>query len=330
MNFTQIKFAGLLAGISTLCAVAALIFVSRNDHTPENGNLYIQEEVFANIGEIQITSPTTQVTFSPEEHFWRLKEADYYYADFNLMHNLLNALKTARIINKQIASPELIEKLNLQFFDQKQGEATSLSIKDSEGRIVEHILFGASTPDKEATFVMRPQDKSIYTINQYINFPKQRISWVQQPITAIEESNIQQIKLNNNDYKRPDKGYPFQKRAGKNLTPIEIAQILQIFQYLPYEKVISAQNFDDTLYPNRAYISLTEFDGLIRSVEILTDNDVYWVKQTFSTTPLPTRQTNDYIKNNSFLYDGWYFQISPIEGKRLLNYANGWENKWKI
>lgn len=323
MNFAQIKLAGLLAGISALCAISALIFVRHTDSALENGNLYIAEEVFTDIAEIQISTPSGQVTLLPEGHLWQVKKADYYYADFNLMHNLLTSLKTARIANKQNTTPDLITELNLQTSGDQKTLASSLSIKDAQGRVVEHILLGASTPDKEGTFAMRPTDTSIYTLNQYINFPKQLFSWVQQPITSIEENNIQQLKLNNKQYRRKDKGYPFQTQQGKDLAPSDFAQILQIFQYLPFEKVISAQNFDDTLYPNRAYISLTEFDGLVRNIEILTDNNVYWLKQTFSTTPLPTRQTNDYIKNNSFLYDGWYFQISPIEGKRLFTYANG-------
>lgn len=323
MNFAQIKLAGLLAGISSLCAISALIFVHHTDNALENGNLYIAEEVYTDIAEIQISTPKGQVTLLPEEHLWQVKEADYYYADFNLIHNLLNSLKIARITNKQEATPNLISELSLLTSGDENSQASSLSIKDSKGRVVEHILLGASTPDKEATFAMRPTDKSIYTINQYIHFPQELISWVQQPITAIEENNIQQLRLNNNQYKRKDKGYPFQTLQGKDLTPSDFAQILQIFQYFPFEKVISAQNFDDTLYPNRTDIKLTEFNGLIRNIEILTDNNVYWLKQTFSTTPLPTRRTNDYIKNNSFLYDGWYFQISPIEGRRLFTYANG-------
>ncbi len=323
MNFAQIKLAGLLAAISTLCTISALIYVHHTDSALENGNLYLAEEVFADIAEIQISTPNNRITLLPEGHLWQVKEADYYYADFNLMHNLLNSLKIARIANKQDATPNLITELNLQTSGEQKTQATSIRIKDKKARVVEHILLGASTTDKEGIFAMRPTDKSIYTLNQYINFPKQLISWVQQPLTSIEEKDIQQIQFTDAHYKRKDTGYPFQTLKGKTLTPSDFAQILQIFRYLPFEKVISAQNFDDTLYPNRSYIKLTEFDGLIRDIEILTDNNVYWLKQTFSTTPLPTRGTNDYIKNNSFLYDGWYFQISPIEGKRLFTYANG-------
>ena len=282
MNFAQIKLAGLLAGISTLCAISALIFVRHTDNALENGNLYIAEEVYTDIAEIQISTPRGQVTLLPEGHLWQVKEADYYYADFNLIHNLLNSLKIARITNKQEATPNLISELSLLTSGDENSQASSLSIKDSKGRVVEHILLGASTPDKEATFAMRPTDKSIYTINQYIHFPQELISWVQQPITAIEENNIQQLRLNNNQYKRKDKGYPFQTLQGKDLTPSDFAQILQIFQYFPFEKVISAQNFDESAFATPHNITVTEFSGLIISLNIYKKGEEYWIKQKLS------------------------------------------------
>ena len=156
-----------------------------------------------------------------------------------------------------------------------------------------------------------------------INFPETLSSWLQQPLVSIEERNIQQFSLNQIQYSRKDKSQAFTTSSPNKLSAVKITQILQKFKYLSYEEVVSAQNFDDTLYPHRAEIVLTDFSGLVRHLEILTDNSTYWLKQTFSTTPLPTRETNDYIKNNSFLYDGWYFKVSPQEGKRLYTYANG-------
>lgn len=322
MNLRQIKLASLIAGLSILSAVISLIFVNQADKSLATGHLYISEKIFKDVSEIQISGPSVKVTFIPEEHLWRIKEADYYYADFNLMHNILNSLKSARIINKQPLTTTRMTELGFKTGANSQ-ENTFIQIKDKKGREIEHIIFGSHSSDKEATFLKRPTEDAIYTVNKYINFPETLSSWLQQPLVSIEERNIQQFSLNQIQYSRKDKSQAFTTSSPNKLSAVKITQILQKFKYLSYEEVVSAQNFDDTLYPHRAEIVLTDFSGLVRHLEILTDNSTYWLRQTFSTTPLPTRETNDYIKNNSFLYDGWYFKVSPQEGKRLYTYANG-------
>lgn len=319
MNFSQIKQASLLAGLSLLIAIAAILLIIKNDNTLESGKLFISPAIISDMAEINIITPENKITLLSEDHLWKIKESDYYYADFNLLHTLINTLKTSRISNKQAQTADLAKEVHLS---SSPFIGNRIILKNKSGQIIDYILLGKPTHDKNSTFAKRPNDASIYTINSYFNFPQKLISWNHQPFISIDKNDIQEFTLNKSKYKRTEKGRALKKITGEDLSAAEIERFLKQFQYLSYDQVISAQNFDDTLYPNRYTISLTDFEGLVRNIEILTDNNSYWVRQTFSTTPLPTHNTNDYIQNNNFLYDGWYFKLSPSTGKELYSYAN--------
>lgn len=323
MNFNQLKLASLLASLTFLIALSAVFLVVKQDNTLETGKLFVSPEIIFQTAEINIITPNTKVTLIPEEHLWKIKESDYYYADFNLVHSLINSLKTAKITNKQEFTTDLAQELQLLSSPKTSTLSGSrIILKNSAGQEIDNIIIGKSTVNKDGVFSKRPNDTSIYTIDTYIDFPQQLTSWTSQPFIALAEKDIQKFSLKQSTYSRPDKGTKFQKQKGTDLSINEITQILKKFQYLPYEEVISAQNFDDTLYPNRITIALTDFEGLVHNIEILTDNNTYWVKQTFSTTPLPTHHTNDYIQNNTILYDGWYFKLSPSDGREIYSYVN--------
>ena len=48
-------------------------------------------------------------------------------------------------------------------------------------------------------------------------------------------------------------------------------------------------------------------------------NDI-WFSIKLLTTPLPMKIVNDYIKDNSFLYDDWYFKASSEQGHILRDF----------
>ena len=310
MKLGHIKLASIIAGISIFSAVLSTIWIASQDSHLQTGNLYFSKVDTQDLREIQINFPTLSITLQQEDNLWRVKEADYYYADFNLMHDFLNNIAEARINSQQT---ENITALPI-----------SLSLKNSAGQEIDYTNLSISDSNNTSTKVQRPGNKEIYTLNKTFTLPEDISSWTSQPFLAQVSKDIQQITLQGNKYYRKDPTYDLISSTSLNsLRKPQLNNFLSKLQYLTYTKVMSAQNFDDTKYPQRRSINIVNFNGLIRKIEILTDNQEYWVKQTFSTTPLPTSAANDYIKSNSFLYDGWYFRLEPATGKLLYANANG-------
>ena len=312
MNFGHIKLALIITGISIISAIGTTIWTLTQDNHLQTGNLYFAKISSQEINKIQINQPKLTITLLQEDNLWKVAEADYYYADFNIIHNLLNNIKSARI------SSQLKDKAK-----ENQPQQISISLFNSQGQEIDYTNISMTEDELQDTKVYRPNDKDIYVLDKTFTLPDQISSWTNQPFLQVSVKDIQQITLKENKYYRKNQTYDFINKDKTLINKQELNNLLKKLQYVSYEQVMSAQNFDDTKYPQKRNIQIIDFNGLIRDIEILTDTQEYWVKQTFSTTPLPTINTNDYIRNNSFLYDGWYFRLSPTMGKLLYSYANG-------
>ena len=65
-------------------------------------------------------------------------------------------------------------------------------------------------------------------------------------------------------------------------------------------------------------MEIITFQGLVFYLDFYNnEHNEEWLHITLSTTPLPMSIVNDYIKDNKFLYEGWYFRLSPETSKIL-------------
>ena len=94
-----------------------------------------------------------------------------------------------------------------------------------------------------------------------------------------------------------------------------------LFSYLTFRNVVPQQLFNPDEFPQKRNLRVTLFNGLVTDMEIYADANqkAFWTAIKISSTRLPTRGVNDYIKNNGFFYDGWYFELPPETGYILFN-----------
>ena len=77
------------------------------------------------------------------------------------------------------------------------------------------------------------------------------------------------------------------------------------------------------LKKNTDYIIISKSDSVSTDIKIdlyYSDTNKVWCKIKLSSTSLPLYVINDYINDNKFLYDGWYFEISPEQGHILRDF----------
>ncbi len=84
-------------------------------------------------------------------------------------------------------------------------------------------------------------------------------------------------------------------------------------QYIGARKSLPSMG-NDVQY--KSFVLVTK-DGIKFICGLYKQADSYWMTVNLKTTIMPTIQAENYVKDNQYRYDGWYFAIAPEDGIRL-------------
>ena len=90
------------------------------------------------------------------------------------------------------------------------------------------------------------------------------------------------------------------------------------FSELFFYQAVHNNDFED--WDNKK-IKIIMNNGIIAELTIYAQGHSYWMSVNLTTTALPSIEADEFVKNNGFLYEGWYFEIPQPEGSRLFNYG---------
>ena len=105
MSAASVKKIWLTAAILFLGAVISLYWSNVRLEQSLRGNLVFSDNA-GNIPEfskIVISRPDNVITVYKDDIVWRVAEADNYYADFNLMRSLTDAVSSAHIGSEAVS-----------------------------------------------------------------------------------------------------------------------------------------------------------------------------------------------------------------------------------
>jgi len=322
MNSRTIKIAAGIAFCSLLLVVFSLFRIYRGEQSLFVGNLVFSNSEFNEnkIKEIIIRRAGETVTLIPDGDFWHVKEADNYYAAFDLIRRLYDNFRDSRFTSRKNELPSSVTGLRPASFPSEKDE-TDIIVLGKDEKELNHIVIGSRSGKDNLWYARLPTVADTFTVSGLYIFPDELKYWTQQPLVALKMKDLQAVSIEESKVSRRESSLPFVIfQDGKMQRQVQLEAIERTLLYLAYDKVLSAQNFDDTLYPERRNLSFTLFSGLIYSLDIFTDNHEFWVKLTLLTTTLPTTETNDYIRHNAFLYDGWFFKLPESTGRLLYQY----------
>lgn len=316
MNIQILKSGLLVVVISTLLAVFSIIYTNINSNKRTGGEL-----VFANaykqisdIGNIVIKDNNKTITLIQEDNLWRVKEADYYYADYALVNELFSDFNTSKFYRKIDNTPEDIADI--------KKDHSVITIFSKNNKVLDEIMIGAKEERNVYHMALTTTgQENLYLITGKYFIPQYEYSWLQQPLLQLENKQIQSIATDAKKITRDNPQLPYiTYLPNKTFKTFDATLLERELNNLGFTKVLSAQNFDESIYPESKNYKITTFDGLIVDLTILSDGSDYWVKINLLSTNLPTAETNDYIEDNGFLYDGWYFRLNPDTGRIMFNF----------
>lgn len=316
MNTKFLKQGLILLLLSAVFASGAIYITNLRQNRVFGGNAVFARsfEDLSAIGTITVETPLATVNLVLKDNFWRVREADGYYAAYNLINNLFSAFGTSTFFShsdKVSAAEEAKYDLDSQ--------GIRITVKNKAGEILNSILIGGKTSKGLYRFAKVDTEPGIFLITGKFTLPKKLTSWLQQPLLSLTPSEISAFTAGETTAVRSDVVLPF-KISGTEQN-VDVNRFLNTLNYVSIDSVLRDKNFDKSLWSVTKKINIVTFDGMVVDLEIFTNQEEteYWTSVKFSTTTLPTTPINDYINNNAFLFDGWYFKLAPSTGRILFN-----------
>ena len=306
----MLKASVILAGLSVGLLAVAILLTDWRFPKQSNGEL-----VFAatykdgtKLDKIMLTTSDKDITLQKEGGYWVVREADYYYANTELLNRLLTDFNNSSYYGE---IPFSAEQLTEKELDKKGIQITTYQ----QDNLLNSVVIGKAA-EKEGYYFAKPQGKNeIWLIDGKYNLPKEFYSWIMQPVSELPPDMVEQIETDGKIVRRGNRIQPFFGEKGISSSAFGLADAAA---YVTAENVLSAQNFDEAAYPKQKIIKFTTFQGLVVEYHLYSDNESYWLKITLSTTPLPKKSVNAYIRDNQIFYDGWYFKLSSSQGGLLF------------
>ena len=251
------------------------------------------------------------VTLVRENNYWKVAEADFYYANSLRLEKLFNAFDRA------VYSLCMKETGNGA---DKYGFRNSLKIQTYAGeKLLDAYSFGNNDPYNQYRFFRPAGENKICQTETKFDFPQKFYSWLQQPLMQLQESDVREIKIiaDNGKERLISRTAEFLPLLDTDSSrSVNLQNFFDVTGFLSFTDVLSARNFsEDTALTGT--IDITLFSGLVYKMQLFRRNDSFWLKVNLSSTALPTAGIGDYIKDNASLYDGWYFRLSTSKGKVL-------------
>lgn len=321
MNKKALIFGLLLALLSAFGAYWTIREQNVETDNSSVGSLFFEETAKdgLSINKIIVKMPQMQATLYLDGKFWRIKEADDYYAGLITINGLFNAINEAKILS--VVKQKITSDMQLAYPENKETPAAGISIQtfNKNGVKVDDVIIGAN---QDGHYYARYANSDTpMLISGNFALPDRLHYWLQQPLMMLSEKSVETVIMQSETGQqlafRQDATSPFYNLQQQETN---ISAFLEQFSSLGFVSVKASENtpLADEL-PKKAIVIFLE-SGLIYGVEVYENEDSYWVRINLSTTSLPTKLASDYIKNSSFLYKNWFFKIDSSIGKFLVQY----------
>lgn len=314
MNTKFLKQSFVLLLISAILAVISIRYVSRPKEQNYGGDAIFTQTLknINSLGRLTIENKGKTVNLQLEDNLWRVMEMGNYYAGYNQINNLFNDFTEAKIYRRKgISTPEEEAKFGLN------KDALRIITRDNQNQILNDILIGNETSNGLYHFAKIFPEKDVFLISGKLNYPKQIYSWLQQPILSFSPREISQLTIDGVTASRKSPLLNFTVKGTTKYADIE--SYLGALVYVAAYDVRRFDDFDEKIWPKQKNLQIITFDGLVSDIKIYGNETEYWISIKISATRLPKTSVNDYINDNAFLYDGWYFKLENSIGENLLN-----------
>lgn len=266
----------------------------------------------ADILSVSITFPGGKtITVEKKDSFWRIKEADDYFASFAKVNALIALIRNTVIYRADALNSDS----PLQISD-----AIRIASSDSHGNIVDDAYILPLKDGNSRHYALLNDDGYLYQLKGNFSLSSQVSDWLQMPLFSWDNRRIKRIKTDRFEVYRRTTGSDF-RTAGSNKICPQIANLIGNFAYLVADDIRHASHFIPEKYQKAGYFEIYLFGGLVYKISLYHGEDGYWMRVRLDKGGLINKPSLNVMKENSILYDGWYFKINTDKGKLISGFV---------
>ena len=260
------------------------------------------------IGKIIVKSQNMQVTLSVQNKFWRVKEADDYFADILSVNMLIHGINTSKIAMVYDKEPPQDSKNEFE-----------ISTYDTKNQLLDSIVIGKKI--NNYYYAQEKSTKKSYMVSGTFALSNQLRHWLQQPLLSLLEKNIQTVILVSKTGQqlafKPEGMQNFYNTYQQKTNIVSFLDKFVNFTYLNVKNISNTPLKD--VEKNRTIIIYTD-TGIIYKIALYKIEDDYWIEPEMQISKLPLKAGYSYYKDSKILYNGWAFKIDQQLGSFLNTY----------
>lgn len=319
MNKKALIIALIIAVLSAVFAFVVLLKHNSEYKSSEIGTRLFDKTYnqALDINKIIIKNNNYQATLTLKDDYWQVEESDDYYGGLIIINSLLLSMNNATI---EAVDNKITPEMNLAFPENKDTKNSGYLLETyNKDTKVDSVIIGNYKNGLQ--YARRTNGKISFLVSGDFNLPQKLYSWLQQPLLQIMPESIETVILQSEKAQqlafRFDGNSPFYNSQQQEVDLRNLLEELIAFTFIGVENYDASELKNDN--PQRVIILFLE-SGLIYGIEVYENNGEYWMRVNLSTNSLPTKSASDYIKDNSFIFTGWIFKLSPEVGDFLLKY----------
>ena len=210
------------------CMLAAAVYFNFSQKKRTREQQGISEPLFSSlpvteISAITLNSDAGTVNLKKNASGWVVEGKFNYLADFTLITELVNKLKTSKIGRRFVGSADAISRLGLYLPDNKEAKdeekGIRVTIKDNKDAILADVVIGKTrelTAGAGGHYIMPTSENTIYLVDKkFYDIGKTDSDWIKKDLLDIKEEEIEKVICYPVDEKqtaytlqRPEKGKP--------------------------------------------------------------------------------------------------------------------------
>ena len=321
MNKKHLIAVSFLIVIVIVAIVGGIYFGIWKESADLQGKLVFSRtfDAGARVDRITIETAEDIVELRQKNSYWFVVNKGNYYADFHFMHQLLTS------INQSIYSirfPYDAKNAKIRYLlepEESRMDSGMLITTYAGEELLDKIIVGLADDDNRYYFARRPDKREIWLINGNFDLPVFSYDWLLRPVLSVPRNAVESVTIGDKYVQRKNKSGNFYDE--KNLN-INIEPLLDVLSGVYIIDALKKEAFEAKWKQREPakVIDVITFYGLEFILRLYYDGGQVWLNVDLSTTPLPISSVKDYIKDNRFLYDGWFFEVHPEQSRILRDF----------
>lgn len=309
--------------IGVILVSSVLGFILWKQGAIKQGRLVFAESYDAGnkVNHIIITTVDDTISLRQVDGYWRLSKYNGYYADFGVIKNFFETLNSSAYLVKIPNGDKRIRDFLLLNPVENQSSDTGTLIQTyADDVLLDSVIVGIRDVEKGYFLARHSNSDEVWLVGGNYDFPKEAKFWLPSPILEIPLSAVEMLGIDGHLISRQIAIEDFRDRVG--LT-VNVSWLFHNLSSLDIDDAMPEDMFMSN-FPNAKLAKIYDistFYGLRFELDFYEENDnQIWLNIKLSKDAVALSAINDYIKDNYFLYDGWYFKISPRQKDFLMNY----------